>query len=267
MDDSVTESRRRCAVAVLGGPTTVIDVAGRRIVMDPTFDPPGPHAYLTKTAGPVVDVADLGAVDLVLVSHDQHPDNLDDVGRTFALSVPQILTNPGAAQRLGPRAHGLSLWQTIDLDGLRVQAVPAVHGPADGVRDDGGHVNCEVMGFVLSGQGLPTVYLSGDNASIDAVKAVADAVGTIDVAVLFVGAARVPSKERGRPLTLTSARAAAAAEVLGAGLVVAAHLDSWAHFSEGMDDVVTAFDEAGIAGILDRTAHGRWTGLEHLLDV
>ena len=267
MDDRVTENRRRCAVAVLGGPTTVFDIAGRRLVVDPTFDPPGPHGYLTKTAGPVIQAGDLGAVDVVLVSHDQHPDNLDDAGRALASSVPQVLTNPGAAQRLGPRAHGLASWETIDLEGLRVQAVPAVHGPADGRRDEGGHVNCEVTGFVVSGRGLPTVYFSGDNASIDVVKAVADAVGTIDVAMLFVGAARVPSKERGRPLTLTSARAAAAAEVLGAGIVIPAHLDSWAHFSEGIDDVISAFDEAGIARILDRTPHGCWIGLEHLLDV
>jgi L-ascorbate metabolism protein UlaG (beta-lactamase superfamily) len=273
MDEFVTARRRTCAISVLGGPTTVVDIAGRRIIMDPTFDPPGPHAYLTKTAGPAVDVAALGPVDLVLVSHDQHPDNFDDAGRALASAVPRVLTHPGAASRLGPNAHGLAPWHAVELPGgegltsLAVQSVPAVHGPADGERDEGGHVNCEVTGFVLSGQGQPTIYLSGDNASIEAVKAVADNVGAIDVAVLFVGAARVPSKERGRPLTLTSARAAAAAEILGAGIVIAAHLDSWAHFSEGMDDVVTAFDEAGIGSILDRTPHGEWTDLEYLLDV
>jgi L-ascorbate metabolism protein UlaG (beta-lactamase superfamily) len=261
MGDLVTPDRRSCAVSVLGGPTTVVDIAGRRIVMDPTFDPPGPHAYLTKTAGPVVAVDALGPVDLVLVSHDDHPDNLDDAGRELALAAPRVLTNPGAAQRLGPSAKGLAPWQILDLTDLRVQAVPAVHGPADGLRNEGGHVNCEVTGFVLSGEGLPTIYLSGDNASMDAVKSIADAVGAIDVAVLFIGAARVPTKERGRPLTLTSARAAAAAEVLGAPIVIAAHLDSWAHFSEGMDDVVTAFDEAGIGDVLDRTPHGQWADL------
>jgi L-ascorbate metabolism protein UlaG (beta-lactamase superfamily) len=269
----VTERRRICAISVLGGPTTVVDIAGRRIVMDPTFDPPGPHAYLTKTAGPAVEAAALGPVDVVLVSHDQHPDNFDDAGRELAATVPQVFTHPGAARRLGPNAHGLAPWQAVELPGgdgltsLVVQAVPAVHGPADGQRDDSGHVNCEVTGFVLSGQGQPTIYLSGDNASIAAVKAVADAVGRIDVAVLFVGAARVPSKERGRPLTLTGARAAAAAEILGTGLVIAAHLDSWAHFSEGMADVVTAFDEAGIGAVLDTTPHGQWTDLEYLLEV
>ncbi len=265
--DDVTPNRGQCAVAVLGGPTTVIDIAGHRIVVDPTFDPPGPHAYLTKTDGPAVDVSALGAVDLVLISHDEHLDNLDHAGRALALSAPRILTNPGAAQRLGPPADGLAPWQTVDLDGLRVQAVPAVHGPADGDRDASGNVNCKVTGFVLSGRGLPTIYVSGDNASLATVSSIARTVGAIDVAVLFVGAARVRQKQGGRPLTLTSARAAAAAEVLAPRLVVAAHLDSWAHFTEGMADVVAAFEDAGIGPGLDRTPHGRWTGLEHLLDV
>jgi hypothetical protein len=61
-------------------------------------------------------------------------------------------------------------------------------------------VNCEVTGFVLSGPGLPTVYLSGDNASMGVINEVADRVGQIDIAVLFAGAASVPTKERGRPL-------------------------------------------------------------------
>lgn len=257
--------RRDRAITVLGGPTTVIDIAGRRLVMDPTFDPPGVHAYLTKLAGPAVGADALGPVDAVLISHDQHPDNLDDDGRRMALAAPLVLTNPGAADRLGPPAVGVPTWQSYDLPGgsgpLAAQAVPAVHGPADGQRDAGGHVNCEVTGFVLSGPGLPTVYLSGDNASMSAVKAIADRVGAIDIAVLFAGAASVPAKERGRPLTLTSARAAAAAEVLGAKVVIPAHVDGWAHFSEGADEFAAAFDAAGIGDVLRVAAHGEWIDL------
>jgi L-ascorbate metabolism protein UlaG (beta-lactamase superfamily) len=254
--------RRDAAITVLGGPTTVIDIAGHRIVMDPTFDPPGEHAYLTKLAGPAVDADALGPVDAVLISHDQHPDNLDDDGRAMALAAPLVLTNPGAASRLGPPAVGVPAWESYELSGsLAAQAVPAVHGPADGQRDAGGHVNCEVTGFVLSGPGVPTVYLSGDNASMSAVKQVADRVGEIDVAVLFAGAARVPAKERGRPLTLTSARAAAAAEVLGAKVVIPAHVDGWAHFSEGADEFAAAFDQAGIGSVLRVAAHGEWIDL------
>jgi len=261
MAAQVDARRRDCAISVLGGPTTVIDIAGRRIVMDPTFDPPGVHAYLTKTAGPAVRADALGPVDAVLISHDQHPDNLDDDGHRFALAAPLVLTHPGAANRLGPPAVGLQPWESYQVSGsesLAVQAVPAVHGPADGQRDASGHVNCEVTGFVLSGPGLPTVYLSGDNASMGAVKDVADRVGQIDIAVLFAGAASVAAKERGRPLTLTSARAAAAAELLGAGMVIPAHVDGWAHFSEGVDEVAAAFDQAGISNVLQVAAHGQW---------
>ncbi|HEX3790867.1 MAG TPA: MBL fold metallo-hydrolase [Pseudonocardiaceae bacterium] len=264
MADGVSAQRREFAIGVLGGPTTVIDIAGSRLVMDPTFDPPGDHGYLTKLRGPAVAAAELGAVDAVLVSHDNHPDNLDTSGREFALAAPRLFAGPRAAARLGSPATGLAEWQTVQLprgDGrgdFTIRAVPAMHGPADGARDEDGHVNTEVTGFVLSGSGLPTVYLSGDNASIGVVTEVARRIGPVDVAVLFIGAARVPSKERGRPLTLTSQRAAAAAAVLSAPVVVPAHYDSWAHFSEGADDIVTAFDEAGLSHVLQLAPPGEW---------
>jgi L-ascorbate metabolism protein UlaG (beta-lactamase superfamily) len=107
MPVEVDAQRRDCAISVLGGPTAVIDIAGRRIVMDPTFDPPGAHDYLTKTVGPAVGADALGSVDAVLISHDEHPDNLDDGGRRFALDAPLIVTHPGAAGRLGHTAVGL----------------------------------------------------------------------------------------------------------------------------------------------------------------
>ncbi|BBX48019.1 MBL fold metallo-hydrolase [Mycobacterium cookii] len=261
MSSRVNAARREVAFSVLGGPTTVVDFGGRRFVIDPTFDEPGPHDYLTKTVGPAVAAADLGVIDVVLVSHDQHPDNFDDEGRRVALAAPLLLTHPGAAERLGPPAVGLAPFESFELPGpkaITVQAVPAVHGPADGQRDAGGHVNCEVTGFVLAGAGLPTVYLSGDNASVSAVKTIAERVGTVDVAVIFAGAARVPAKERGRPLTMTGQRAAAAAEVLGARLVIPAHVDGWKHFSEGVGEFGGAFDEAGLLDILAVVPHGEW---------
>jgi L-ascorbate metabolism protein UlaG (beta-lactamase superfamily) len=260
----VTAQRQNFGIGVLGGPTTVIDVAGRRFVVDPTFDPPGLHAYLMKTAPPTIGPDALGAVDVVLISHDEHPDNLDDAGRRFALATPTVITNASAAQRLGPPAIGLSAWDRTELpaDGdrtaLTVRAVPAVHGPADAERDERGHVTCEVVGFVISGDGVPTIYVSGDNASMSVVSAISREVGTIDVAVLFVGAARVPLRHGGRPLTLTSERAAAAAEVLGAPVVVTAHVDGWTHFTEDAHAVERAFVNAGIGHVLTTAPLGEW---------
>jgi L-ascorbate metabolism protein UlaG (beta-lactamase superfamily) len=252
---------------VVGGPTTVLDLGGLRIVSDPTFDAPGPHGYLTKTTGPAITEDQLGPVDLVLVSHDNHADNFDDRGRALALASPLVLTTSSGAGRLGHPAVGLLPWTSHAVErpsggDLTVTAVPAVHGPEDGERDADGFVNCEVIGFVLSGPGLPTVYVSGDNASISTVAEIAGRIPHLDAAVLHAGAARVEGKFRDRAVSLDSIRAAAAAAVLGSAVVIPAHYDGWAHFTEGRGDLLRAFDDAGLGTRLRLSDHGSWDRLE-----
>ena len=237
-------------VRVLGGPTTLIGYGGLRVLTDPTFDAPGEYPLgggrvLTKTAPSAVDPAGLGPVDVVLLSHDQ-PDNLDASGRALLADVPVVLTTRSAARRLGGTTRGLAPWEAVELprpDGgtVTVTATPARHGP-EGCEP----VTGEVVGFVLTAADLPTVHVSGDNASLDVVREIAGRVGPVDTAVLFAGAARTALFD-GALLTVDGALAAEAATVLGARRVVPAHCDSWAHFSEGRDDVVAAFTAAGIA--------------------
>jgi len=247
-------------VAVLGGPTTVVDIAGHRMICDPTFDPPTDYGYLQKLTGPAVDEAGVGPVDVVLVSHDLHPDNLDKSGRVFALSAPLVLTTATAAARLGPPSVPLAPWATwTSPDGaVQVTATPARHGPADGELNEEGFVNCEVTGFVIEGGDGVIVYVSGDNASLEIVREIRDHFRRIDCAVLFAGSACVPSKFDGRPLSLTPERAAAAAEVLGARHIVVAHQDGWRHFASGPADTIAAFEAAGIGGRLCTAPLGRW---------
>jgi hypothetical protein len=38
---------------------------------------------LVKTSDPVATAEQVGPVDAVLLSHDQHPDNLDELGRKY----------------------------------------------------------------------------------------------------------------------------------------------------------------------------------------
>ncbi len=242
----LTPDRKQFGVTVIGGPTTVIDVAGHRLLCDPTFDPPGDYGYLVKVEGPAVDIESVGEVDAVLLSHDLHPDNFDHSGRDFALSAPVVLAPPTTARRLGPPAQGRSVWNTWELRDLTITAVPARHGPADGEVDDDGFVNCEVSGFVIEAPGTPTTYVSGDNASLALVRDIHDRFGAIECAVLFAGAASVPTKFDGRPLSLTSERAVAAAEILDATHVVVAHQHGWRHFGHNADDTQRAFAAAGL---------------------
>lgn len=242
----LTPERKQFAVTVLGGPTTVLDVAGHRLLCDPTFDPPTDYGYLEKVEGPAVGLEGVGQVDAVLLSHDLHPDNFDRSGRDFAMTAPLILGPPTTARRLGHPAQARDAWESWHVEEMIITAVPARHGPADGEVNDEGFVNCEVSGFVIEAADAPRTYISGDNASLTLVRAVHDRFGAIDCAVLFAGAASVPTKFGGRPLSLTSERAVAAAEILDAQHVVVAHQQGWRHFAQNEDDTRRAFSDAGL---------------------
>jgi L-ascorbate metabolism protein UlaG (beta-lactamase superfamily) len=253
------------SVLVVGGPTAVLQVGGLRFLTDPTLSPAGVHETtpgrpLTKTEDPAVGLDDVGRIDAVLLSHDQHADNLDPAGHLFVQSASLTLTTPTAAGRLGGSARGLQprAATTLPLPAgglLTVTAVPARHGPPGCEPITG-----DVTGFVLAGDGLPTIYVSGDNASLDAVREIADRLGPIDIALLFAGAART-SLFDGAPLTLTADDAVSAAEILGARWVVPLHVRGWAHFSEGPADFLTAFQQAGLTDRL------RGTDLGELVDL
>ena len=175
-------------VQYVGGPTALLELAGLRLLTDPTFDPPGDYPIgerlLTKTQGPAVTPDALGRVDAVLLSHDQHPDNLDRLGRELLFTVPTVLSTEAAAKRLGGPVHGLANWHRVQMqraDGNAhdVIGVPALHGPEGSESLVGG-----VTGFVLAGPGLPKMFVSGDNASLDRVREIAERLGPFDVALL-----------------------------------------------------------------------------------
>ena len=46
------------------------------------------------------------------------------------------------------------------------------------------------------------------------------------------------------------------AAVLGSPVVIPAHYDGWAHFSEGRAEIELAFEEAGLSGVLRSVDHG-----------
>ncbi|GAA2027544.1 MBL fold metallo-hydrolase [Catenulispora yoronensis] len=237
-------------VRSLGGPSALLDYGGVKILVDPTFDPPGDYQVgkrvLTKTAGPALSADEVGAVDVVLLSHDQHPDNLDRGGRDYLDTARLVLSTRSAEERLGGAVLGLPNWVSQEFDRPEggtalVTGLPALHGPEGSEPVVG-----EVTGFLLTGTDLPTVYVSGDNASLDRVREIAERYAPIDVALLFAGGARTPLMGDAY-LTLTSAAATEAATILQAGAVVPLHFEQWAHFSEGGEQLVAAFAAAGLS--------------------
>ena len=235
---------------LVGGPTVLIEIAGFRLITDPTFDGPGdyklPHVTLTKTGSPAVRAEDVGAVDAVLLSHDQHSDNLDDGGRHFLPKARRVLTTEAGAKRLGGNAAGLAPWQSAELqagDGqrLRITATPARHGPA-GIEPFSG----DVIGFVLETKGMQPIYVTGDTVWYDGVAEVARRFKA-DIVLLFAGAAQTRGPFN---LTMNVNDAIETAHHFPDAMIVPVHCEGWAHFKQTCADLHTSFKALGIDGRL-----------------
>ncbi len=240
------------AVTYLGGPSAVLEYGGLRFLIDPTFDEPQSYedpgsTTLVKTRGPAMQPGDIGDIDVVLASHHEHPDNLDTRGADFAMSAPLVLSTPQAGDDLGAPFLGLSDWAQHSVGLVDITAMPALHGPPGSEEWVG-----PVIGYLLQAPTLPSVYVSGDNASLDKVREIAGRHAPIGIAILFAGAARVAAIDA--PLTLTAEDAAQAAQILQAGKVVGLHTEDWEHFSETRADLEAAF--AGTPGLLVDTPRG-----------
>jgi L-ascorbate metabolism protein UlaG (beta-lactamase superfamily) len=180
-------------LTLIGGPTALIEIGGLRLLTDPTFDPPrgyqkGPVHY-DKTSGPALSMEEIGVVDAVLLSHDQHFDNLDDAGRAMIPTVGTTYTTKAGATRLGGNAVGLTPFETRTLQGrgeerLFVTATPARHGPI-GIEPISG----DVIGFLL-GVNAPgdAIYITGDTVWYDGTAEIARRFSP-KLVMLFTGAA------------------------------------------------------------------------------
>ncbi|MDP3207604.1 MAG: MBL fold metallo-hydrolase, partial [Rhodoglobus sp.] len=222
-------------ITYIGGPTAILEYAGLRFITDPTFDPPQSYPEpgedaLVKTAGPGIVRADVGRIDAVLLSHHAHKDNLDYEGlELIATGIPTLSTRDAATDLFGGSVLGYDSWDSHRLGAVTITAVPALHGPPGSERLLG-----KVTGFVLESEGEPTVYVSGDNASLALVQQIASHFPEIDIAILFAGAVQVDGLPG--PLTLSAADAVRAAELLGASRVVGLHVEDWTHFTENSAD-------------------------------
>src|SRR5437764_2482684 len=104
-------------LTLVGGATAVLEYAGLRWLTDPALSPPGEYAGgLVKTTGPAIAADALEPIDVVLISHEHHSDNLDPAGREFLPRAKRVLTTVQGAGKLSVDAIGLEPWQSIELE-------------------------------------------------------------------------------------------------------------------------------------------------------
>src|SRR6478736_965906 len=183
----------------IGGPTVLVEVAGLRLLTDPTFDPAGRRYNFgwgtssRKLQDPALAPAELAPIAAVLLSHDQHDDNLDDAGRAMLPSAGRVITTPAGEKRLGGNALGMAPWSSTTLRApggpeVRITATPCRHGPPLS-----GPIVGEVVGFVLEweGQRDGALWLSGDTVYFPGVAEVGRRFD-IGTAIVNLGGVRFP---------------------------------------------------------------------------
>lgn len=233
----------------IGGPTAIIETGGFRFITDPTFDPAGSLYFynggklsLEKIQGP--SESNIGKIDFVLLSHDQHPDNLDNSGRKLLNEATLTFTTKAGSKRLGGRSIGLAPWESHSLktpDGseITITATPARHGPA-GIEPIAG----DVIGFVLTikGQSNHEIYITGDTVFYEGVAAVAKKFKP-EFIFLFAGAARTRGPFN---LTMGTNDAIDTAFAFPSASIIPLHFEGWKHFTQNENDLEKAFEVIGI---------------------
>jgi L-ascorbate metabolism protein UlaG (beta-lactamase superfamily) len=227
----------------VGGPTVLIEAAGWRLLTDPTFDLPGRNYRFgwgtasRKVAGPAIAAAELGAIDAILLSHDQHDDNLDDAGRALLPDAGTVVTTTSGARRLGGAARGLDPWSSTLLEtpgrpAIQVTATPCRHGAP--VLD---RLSGDVVGFALrwDGQEDGVLWISGDTVLYDGVREVAERL-KVGTALLHLGGVRFPVTGPLR-YTMTARDAVELCRLMRPRTVIPIHYEGWAHFREGREAI------------------------------
>ncbi len=239
---------KQYTITYLGGPTVLIEIGGLRFMTDPTLDPAGTvfgsgtAVSYSKLKGPAF--SDIGKIDVVLLSHDQHGDNLDNAGRALLSKVAKTLTTQVGATRLGGNAVGLAPWEFVEFrsaagDLIRITATPARHGPEGSEKITG-----DVIGFVLTVKGLEgfELYFTGDTVYYDGIKEVANRFHPQNV-FIFAGAA----KPRGPfNVTMGANDALDTAAAFPDATITPLHFEGWTHYTEGGAVLRESFAALGI---------------------
>ncbi|KAH8200993.1 hypothetical protein TruAng_004852 [Truncatella angustata] len=260
---STSTFRNRVTITHIGTATAIIDIDGITFLTDPFFSPAGsewPTVHdkepLKVHVDPALGMNELPHIDAVLLSHENHPDNLDELGRQL-LDGRHVVTTCDGAKNLAPRPSvlGFKDWEERDvlIAGKRfhITATPCKHWP--------GH---ECVGFIVRTEdfgvapdGLPNaIYFTGDTVYVEELAKIADKYH-IAVALMNLGKAtfyEVTSEGLpGQPgdvlqITMDGRQAARLFQDIKAGVLVPMHYEAWDHFKQHEEELSQEFKEEGV---------------------
>ena len=193
LDTRVAEGAR---ITWLGHASTLIDLDGARILIDPVWsNRPSPLSWVgpSRWDTPLQRLDALGPLDAVLLSHD-HYDHLDAPTLRAIVNDPanrhtRFITPLGVGAHLErwgvPRARitELDWWDEAAVRDVRVTATPARHASGRVVLDRDSTL---WSGFALHGS--ERIYYSGDTGMQQAFVPIGERLGPFDISLMQSGA-------------------------------------------------------------------------------
>ncbi|MFP1678272.1 MBL fold metallo-hydrolase [Alloalcanivorax sp. C16-2] len=177
----------------LGHSTVLLKLNHRYWLTDPVFSK---RASPVQWAGPArfheppIRIEELPPITGVILSHD-HYDHLDRTAiRRLAEKVEYFVAPLGVGDQLvrwgveAAKVEQLDWWQSTEIEGLRLTATPAQHFSGRGLRDGNQSLWAS---WVIEAAEL-RVFFSGDSGYFDGFKAIGDAYGPFDLALVETGA-------------------------------------------------------------------------------
>jgi L-ascorbate metabolism protein UlaG (beta-lactamase superfamily) len=222
----------------------LININGFKILTDPTLDKRDgffpqyvskPLAFSKKYCDPALSNDEIGKVDLVLLSHDHHSDNLDRNGRAFIKTVKTVLSTTDAVRRLkNDNTIGLDNWQeyvvaTEKVPQLKITAIPAQHTNIKRLDK----VMGKVIGFTIEWEGQKNgcLYISGDTVLFEGIYELKRR-KKVDIAILHLGAGAFPYLKKNLRVTMNGEEAIKTTKLLNPNSVIPIHYEGWWHFKQ-----------------------------------
>ncbi|KAE8136357.1 Metallo-hydrolase/oxidoreductase [Aspergillus pseudotamarii] len=242
--------------------TVILEIDGVTFLTDPVFGPAGVEHDIThlfpdakeqlvtsSLEDPALGLNQLPPIDSVLLSHEDHCDNLDPVGRQL-LDGRHVITTMDGAKNLAPRpgVHGIKPWelQTHNIRGVQyeITGTPCCHLPGGEVT--GFILHTEAFGHAADGR-QNAVWVTGDTIYLEELQQMQHKYH-IKLAVMNLGAAKVMHPGQATPLQITMGGSDAARLVREIGIerIVPVHFESWHHFTEFGKELRETFEKEGI---------------------
>lgn len=240
----------------IGTATAVLEIDGVNFLTDPFFSPAGSSFPIREdfalevSEDPALGLNELPPIDAVLLSHEDHADNLDDYGRQL-LNGRHVFTTVDGAKNLAPRpaVRGMKPWEStsVNLGGVKytITATPTQHFPGN-----------ECTGFILTtdrfgrhADGRPNaVWFTGDTVYIEEFARIPEQFHVV-VALMNLGSAFVEtpiSDGKLVQITMDGKQAGSLFRMLKADHLVPMHYESWGHFTQFGKELMADFKEEGV---------------------